>query len=131
MRPARTAADIAALAQLACLLEVSAPKPGNVSPGRHFADLRYEDFLTSAIAIGQPFARAGDQSVGVTIRHAIDATACWTRTNTNLGIVLLLAPLARAAVLSGGESQGGPDLSAEASAKAEGPPDPTSLNPTQ
>ena len=109
MRPARTAADIAALAQLACLLEVSAPKPGNVSPGRHFADLRYEDFLTSAIAIGQPFARAGDQPVGETIRQAIDATACWTKTNTNLGIVLLLAPLARAAVSSGGEEGGSED----------------------
>ena len=114
MRPARTAADIAALAQLACLLEVSAPKPGNVSPGRHFADLRYEDFLTSAIAIGQPFARAGDQPVGETIRQAIDATACWTKTNTNLGIVLLLAPLARAAVSSGGEEGGSAFDSAQA-----------------
>ena len=37
---ARTAADVAAAAQLACLLEASAPKPGNVSPGRHFADTR-------------------------------------------------------------------------------------------
>lgn len=100
MRQARTAADIAALAQLACLLEVSAPKPGNVSPGRHFADLRYEDFLISAIAIGQSFARAGDQPLGDTIRHAIEATACWTKTNTNLGMVLLLAPLARAASIA-------------------------------
>ena len=32
-----TEADVACAAQLACLLEVSAPKPGNVSPGRHFA----------------------------------------------------------------------------------------------
>ena len=107
-------ADIAALAQLACLLEVSAPKPGNVSPGRPFADLQYEDFLTSAIAIGQPFARAGDQPVGETIRQAIDASACWTKTNTNLGIVLLLAPLARAAVSSGGEEGGSAFDSAQA-----------------
>ena len=28
-------------------------------------------------------------------------TACWTRTNTNLGIVLLLAPLAKAAMTAG------------------------------
>lgn len=34
----RAATDVAAAAQLACLLEASAPKPGNVSPGRHFAD---------------------------------------------------------------------------------------------
>ena len=100
MTTSRTDADIAALAQLACLLEVSAPKPGNVSPGRHFADLRYEDFLASAVAIGQPFARAAHQSLGETIRQAVEATACWTKTNTNLGMVLMLAPLARAAALS-------------------------------
>ena len=29
--------EIASAAQLACLLEASAPKPGNVSPGRAFA----------------------------------------------------------------------------------------------
>ena len=90
-------ADIAAAAQLACLLEVSAPKPGNVSPGRHFDDLRYEDFLASAAAIGAPLAEAGTRPLGAVVRLAIDATARWTRSNTNLGIVLLLAPLARAA----------------------------------
>src|SRR5262245_18539607 len=94
----RTPPDLAALAQLACLLEVSAPKPGNVSPGRHFADLTYEEFLTSAVAIGPSFTRGADQPLGDTIRQATDATACWTKTNTNLGMVLLLAPLARAAV---------------------------------
>ena len=74
MNTARSAADIAALAQLACLLEVSAPKPGNVSPGRHFADLTYEDFLTSAVAIGPAFTRVADQPVGETIRQAIEMT---------------------------------------------------------
>jgi triphosphoribosyl-dephospho-CoA synthase len=88
---------IAAAAQLACLLEASAPKPGNVSPGRHFADARYEDFLASAAAIGEPLSGAGDRPVGATVRLAVDATAGWVRSNTNLGIVLLLAPLARAA----------------------------------
>jgi triphosphoribosyl-dephospho-CoA synthase len=101
--PARTGrADIAAAAQLACLLEASAPKPGNVSPGRHFTDTRYEDFLASAAAIGAPLAEAGGRPLGATIRLAIEATARWTRSNTNLGIVLLLAPLARAACLSAG-----------------------------
>jgi len=92
------ATDVATAAQLACLLEASAAKPGNVSPGRPFADLRYEDFLAGAAAIGAPMAAAGSQPLGLTIRRAIDATARWTRSNTNLGIVLLLAPLARAAV---------------------------------
>jgi triphosphoribosyl-dephospho-CoA synthase len=97
-----TGEEIAAAAQLACLLEVSAPKPGNVSPERHFHDTRYEDFLASAVAIGPALARAGERPLGSTIRAAVEATAHWTRSNTNLGIVLLLAPLARAAARPGG-----------------------------
>jgi triphosphoribosyl-dephospho-CoA synthase len=96
-----TAAEVTAAAQLACLLEASAPKPGNVSPGRHFADLRYEDFLASAAAIGEPLAGAGLRPVGATVRLAVEATARWTSSNTNLGIVLLLTPLARAALDEG------------------------------
>ena len=91
--------DVSAAAQLACLLEVSAAKPGNVSPGRHFADARYEDFLASAAAIGRSFADVGTRSLGATVRSAVAATSCWTQSNTNLGIILLLAPIARAAVL--------------------------------
>jgi len=97
-----TPAEVAAAGQLACLLEVSAPKPGNVSPERHFHDTRYEDFLASAVAIGPALAGAAQQPLGVTIRSAVDATLQWTRSNTNLGIVLLLAPLARAALKPGG-----------------------------
>jgi triphosphoribosyl-dephospho-CoA synthase len=88
---------IVAAAQLACLLEASARKPGNVSPGRHFADTRYEDFLASAAAIGGPLAGVAERPLGATIRLAIETTAQFTRANTNLGIVLLLVPLARAA----------------------------------
>jgi triphosphoribosyl-dephospho-CoA synthase len=93
--------NVGVAAQLACLLEVSAPKPGNVSPGRHFADVRYEDFLASAVAIGEPMAGAGQRGVGATIRMSIEATARLSRSNTNLGIVLLFAPLARAAAVPG------------------------------
>jgi triphosphoribosyl-dephospho-CoA synthase len=89
---------VAAAAQLACLLEVSAPKPGNVSPGREFTDTRYEHFLGSAAAIGLPLSGAGARSLGATVLLALEATSQWTRSNTNLGIILLLAPLARAAL---------------------------------
>jgi len=89
--------EIAAAAQLACLLEAGAPKPGNVSPGVAFHDTRYEDFLASAAAIAPAFLDAGAQPLGVTILRAIKDTRRWTTANTNLGIVLLLAPLARAA----------------------------------
>lgn len=91
-----------AAGQLACLLEVSAPKPGNVSPGKHFHDTRYEDFLASAVAIGPALAGAGERPLGATVRAAMEATVRWTRSNTNLGIVLLLAPLARAALRRNG-----------------------------
>src|SRR6185437_143960 len=93
-----TPAEITAAAQLACLLEASAPKPGNVSPGVSFHDTRYEDFLASAAAIAPAFLDIDRQSIGNTIRRAIESTRAWTDANTNLGIVLLLAPLAHAAL---------------------------------
>src|SRR5947208_4516279 len=96
--PARQAADVAAAAQLACLLEASAPKPGNVSPFASFRDATYEDFLASAAAIGPALLMAGKRSLGATIRAGVEATARWAPSNTNLGLVLLLAPLARAAL---------------------------------
>jgi triphosphoribosyl-dephospho-CoA synthase len=100
---------IVAAAQLACLLEASAPKPGNVSPGRHFADTRYEHFLASAAAIGGPFAGVASRPLGATIRLAIEATAQFTSANTNLGIVLLLSPLARAAAIAPAQASSGSD----------------------
>jgi len=97
------AADVAAAAQLACLLEASAPKPGNVSPFASFRDATYEDFLASGAAIGPALAAAGERSLGATIRAGVEATARWAPSNTNLGLVLLLVPLARAALRPGHE----------------------------
>lgn len=94
-----TPAEVGAAAQLACLLEVSAPKPGNVSPGRHFHDTRYEDFLASAVAIGPAMTAAGKTPLGEAVRAAVVATHRVTPRNTNLGILLLLGPLCRAALL--------------------------------
>lgn len=102
--PALTRAeDVAAAAQLACLLEASASKPGNVSPSAAFRDATYEDFLASAAAIGPALLRAGTQPLGRTILAAVQATRRFVSHNTNLGIVLLLAPLARAAITAAGE----------------------------
>ena len=95
--------EVTAAAQLACLLEASAPKPGNVTPTAGFHDARYEDYLASAIAIGPAIAAAGKRPLGATIRAAVAATSRWVPSNTNLGIVLLLAPLARAAMQPGPE----------------------------
>src|SRR5215469_390898 len=90
---------VAIAGQLACLLEVSASKPGNVSPTRHFRDTRYEHFLASAAAIGPALMRAGERPIGPTVLAAVEETARWTPSNTNLGIILLFAPLARAAIV--------------------------------
>jgi triphosphoribosyl-dephospho-CoA synthase len=90
-------AEIVLLAQAACLLEASAPKPGNVSPGRDFHDTRFEDFVLSALAIGPALARAAEAGVGPTVLDAVRDTRRVVSVNTNLGIVLLLAPLVCAA----------------------------------
>jgi triphosphoribosyl-dephospho-CoA synthase len=92
---------IARLVQAACLLEASAAKPGNVHPGRDFADTNFEDFLLSAVAIGPAFARE-DGAVGETVLAAVRETRIHVATNTNLGMILLLAPLARAAANADG-----------------------------
>jgi triphosphoribosyl-dephospho-CoA synthase len=85
--------------QLACLLEVSAAKPGNVTPDHDFADTTYADMVRSALALGPVFARrrARRRGVGELIGDGVQATARVAGTNTNLGIVLLFAPLVRAA----------------------------------
>jgi triphosphoribosyl-dephospho-CoA synthase len=88
--------EIGTLVQCACLLEASAPKPGNVSRSKDFDDTRFEDFLLSAAAIGPAFSRAGEADVGETVLAAVRATRRFVRVNTNLGIILLVAPLARA-----------------------------------
>ena len=84
--------------QLACLLEVSADKPGNITPAHGFSDTSYADMLRSALALGPVFARrrARRRGVGELISDAVSATARVTDANTNLGIVLLFAPLVRA-----------------------------------
>jgi len=97
-RPPRRGPDAAIrlAATLACLLEVSAEKVGNVTPTRRFADAAFEDFALSALAIGPAVAAAGPGRVGRAVHRAVVATRRVTRTNTNLGIALLLAPIAAA-----------------------------------
>ncbi len=87
--------SIGQCACLACLLEVSAPKPGNVHRGADFDDVTFTDFLASAVAITPIMHRAANQPVGRTILEAIEATRRVVNTNTNLGTVMLLAPLAK------------------------------------
>ena len=82
------------LAEIACLLEVTARKPGNVHRGADFPDLHFVDFLLSAAAIAGPLDRAADEGVGTAVLAAVESTRRVVSTNTNLGMILLLAPLA-------------------------------------
>src|SRR5262245_32801648 len=81
-------------ATLACLLEATAPKVGNVHRGADFEGLHFADFLASAVAIGPAMERAVETGVGQAVLDAVAATRALVDTNTNLGMVLLIAPLA-------------------------------------
>ena len=80
------------------MLEVSAAKPGNITPAHDFADTTYADMVRAALALGPVFARrrARHRTVGELIAAGVEATARVAHANTNLGIVLLFAPLVRA-----------------------------------
>jgi triphosphoribosyl-dephospho-CoA synthase len=83
------------------VLEVSAEKPGNITPSHDFHDTTFEDMLRSAIAVGPELARAGERGVGDTVLAVVEASRRAVASNTNLGIALLLAPLAKAALAGG------------------------------
>jgi triphosphoribosyl-dephospho-CoA synthase len=86
--------SIGQAAMLACLWEATAPKPGNVHPHAAFNDVCYADYLASAIAIGPAMDNATTQNLGTTILESVAATRKMVGRNTNLGTILLLAPLA-------------------------------------
>ncbi len=86
--------SVAQAVTLACLWEVTAAKPGNVHRGADFDDVTFSDFATSAVLIGPLLANAATEGVGPTIFNAVRATREAIGSNTNLGMILLLAPLA-------------------------------------
>ncbi|MBB2970386.1 triphosphoribosyl-dephospho-CoA synthase [Mesorhizobium sp. RMAD-H1] len=86
----------------ACLGEIQALKPGNV---HRFADghrMTATQFLDSAHISAGPLTDPALR-VGRRIRDAVAATRAHVGTNTNLGILLLCAPLASAAELPGAD----------------------------
>ncbi|ADG68233.1 triphosphoribosyl-dephospho-CoA protein [Planctopirus limnophila DSM 3776] len=89
--------------QLACLIEATSRKAGNVHPWASFDDLSYVDFCHA----GESLAKFGSQlalnpqpsqetpgSLGTWIEQAVAASHSSSTSNVNLGIVLLIAPLA-------------------------------------
>ena len=82
------------LIQIAGVWEATARKPGNVYPGADFENTSYLDFILSTAAAGHALHFAPAKPVGESVSAAIRATGAVCRSNTNLGIALLLAPLA-------------------------------------
>jgi triphosphoribosyl-dephospho-CoA synthase len=89
-----TAGQVAALA---CQLEVAIPKPGNVHRGADFADTTLYDFLVAGQILGRTLDAHANATIGRTVLEAVRATRDVTGNNPNLGIVLLLVPLAKRA----------------------------------
>lgn len=93
-----TAEQVARAFHDACLAELDALKPGNVHRfGADDVGMSVADFETSA-RVAAPALAAPGLSVGARIRRSVEATIDAVGHNTNLGIVLLSAPLASAAL---------------------------------
>nr|AAS88984.1 conserved protein [Methylotuvimicrobium kenyense] len=92
------AANLAEYYRQACEIELQAFKPGNVSVYADGHDMSIDDFRISA-EVSAPHLVNSDYSLGEKIYYAIKATREAVGCNTNLGIVLLCAPLLQAAEL--------------------------------
>lgn len=87
---------IAAAYEASCLAELDALKPGNVHAFAAGHRMAVTDFVTSAAVSAPHLARAG-AGVGARVLGGVEATMRAVGQNTNLGILLLCAPLALAA----------------------------------
>lgn len=81
-------------AAVAGILEAAAAKPGNVHPAAPFPDLSFADLAAAAVAIAPALDAAVTRPLGETVLAAVRASRSATPSNANLGIVLLLGPLA-------------------------------------
>ena len=88
---------VAAALWRACIEELEAPKPGNVSFASAGHGMTAEDFVASARGTADVLGTPG-LSLGERVLGSIEATRAAAGCNTNLGIVLLCAPLAQAAL---------------------------------
>jgi triphosphoribosyl-dephospho-CoA synthase len=90
-------------AAIACVLEAAIPKPGNVHRGADFADTSFLDFLVSAQILGRVLEEVESLTPGELVLRAVTDTRRWVGKNTNLGLALLIVPLAKAHSLRLGE----------------------------
>ena len=82
--------------EYACEIELRAFKPGNVSIYADGHDMTVDDFRLSAGLSSEPISNR-NYSLGERIYYAVKATREAVGCNTNLGIILLCAPLLLAA----------------------------------
>lgn len=88
-------ATIEAAFRAACLDELAAPKPGNVHVHAAGHRMSVADFERSA-EVAAPHVCAVGARLGRRVLNAVAATRTATGQNTNLGILLLAAPIAMA-----------------------------------
>lgn len=90
-----SAQALAGIFRHACLAELEAIKPGNVHVFADGHGMQVQDFVRSAEAAAAVIAQPG-LAVGQRILSAVNATWDAVGCNTNLGIILLAAPLLHA-----------------------------------
>ncbi len=91
--------DVRRLFLAACRAELSALKPGNVhvhAPGHGMEVAQFE----AAAEAAAPWISANGVKVGTRILRAVEASFAAAGCNTNLGILLLCAPIAAAAEMN-------------------------------
>lgn len=99
-----TAAQLAKAYQAACMAELQALKPGNVHVFADGHGMTVHDFIQSAAVTADVMTRA-DFTPGERILYAAEATRTAVGQNTNLGVLLLCAPILEAALhLAHGQS---------------------------
>lgn len=97
--------EIRAAYEDACRREIEALKPGNVHAFSDGHCMTSDQFITSARVSSAPLTDPA-LPFGARILEAVRATREAVATNTNLGILLLAGPLARAAEMPGGTFRG-------------------------
>ncbi len=91
--------NLAQAFRAACMAELEALKPGNV---HIFADghgMTVQDFIASADAVSEVIAQPS-LTLGERILYSVQATQSAVKMNTNLGMILLCAPLIQAKLSS-------------------------------
>ncbi|MEW5759922.1 MAG: triphosphoribosyl-dephospho-CoA synthase [Candidatus Thermoplasmatota archaeon] len=95
----RNRSSVGSLASLACILELAAFKPGNVSFFFEYQKQKLEHFLSGAIAISEPMnllARRKNYSVGKGIYDGVVLMNELQKSgDTHFGTILLFAPIAK------------------------------------